>query len=121
MIKKLAESSENVLGFEVDGKVDLSEEMELISQVENVLDKHAKVSVLVILNDQAKWGIEAGYEDLKWAMTHIKSFHRIAIVSDTKIWEWLVAMDSPFAAMLGIGEKHFDLANLDKAWEWVKE
>ncbi len=121
MIKKLPESTETVLGFEVDGKVDLEQEKQLLSQFEAVLEKHSKVSVLVVLREQASWGIEAGYEDLKWATTHLKSFHRIAIVSDRKIWEWLVAIDSPIAAMLGIGEKHFDMVNLDKAWEWVKE
>ncbi|KZL18251.1 hypothetical protein PsAD2_02643 [Pseudovibrio axinellae] len=121
MIRKLPESTENVLGFEVDGKVTLEQELELIAMVEAALDTHGKVSVLVILDEKASWGIEAGYKDLKWAMKHVKSFHRIAVVSDRKIWEWFVAIDSPFAKMLGIGEKHFDMANLNKAWEWVRE
>ncbi len=121
MITKLPESNENILGFKVEGKVSLEQEKELISHIESALEDHEKVGVLVMLCDKATWGIDAGYEDLKWAMKHMHSFHRIAIVSDRKTWEWLVAMESPFMALFGIGEKHFDMANLEKAWKWIQE
>ena len=54
-------------------------------------------------------------------MTHLNKLHKIAIVSDSAVWKWLVALDSPFAQLLGIGEKHFERSELDQAWQWVKD
>ena len=121
MIKELPESQGSVLGFEVTGKVSLEEEKEWISKFENAIENHGKISALVILGEEAKWGIEAGIEDLKWIMTHMKQLNKVAVVSDSKVWKWLVALDSPFAKMVGIGEKHFQPSEIEDAWKWVKE
>lgn len=121
MIKELPESEGPFLGFEVTGKVSLEEEKKWIERVESAIDKHGKVSVLVVLNKQAGWGIEAGIEDLKWVMTHMKRLSKIAVVSESSIWKWLVSLDSPFAKMVGIGEKHFEPLKIKDAWSWIKE
>jgi len=64
---------------------------------------------------------KAGIEDVKWIITHMKKLHRIALVSDSNVWQWLVKIDSYFAKMVGIGEKYFDSSEIDKAWAWVKK
>ena len=120
MIKKLPGSEGPVLGFEVTGKVTLEEEKEWISKLEDAVEKYGKISVLVVLGDEASWGVKAGIEDLKWVVTHMKKLHRIALVSDSNAWKWLVQIDSPFAKMVGIGEKHFKSSEIDDAWKWVK-
>lgn len=120
MIKLLEEDPEGVFGFEITSKVSLADELAWIKQIEGALEKHDKISVLVILDDKASWGIEAGYEDLKWALTHTTRFNRIAIVSNRSVWEWLVAFNSPFASLIGVGMKHFELSHLDEAWGWVR-
>ena len=97
MIKELPESEGSRLGFEITGKVSLEEEKEWIKNIEKALEKHDQVSVLVVLGEQAGWGIESGIEDLKWIMTHMKQLNKIAIVSESAVWKWLVALDSPFA------------------------
>ena len=92
-----------------------------IEKIEKEVEKHGKVSVLVVLGEQASWGIKAGIEDLKWLMTHMKQINKIAIVTDNKIYKWLITLDSPFARMVGIGEKHFDPSQIEDAWKWIKE
>ena len=59
-------------------------------------------------------------EDLKWVMKNMKKLDKIAVVSDSNVWKWLVALDSPFAQLIGISEKHFELSELNDAWDWVK-
>jgi len=121
MITELPESEGSVLGFEITGKVTLEEEKEWIGKFNDAIEKHGNVSALIILGDEASWSVKAGIEDLKWVVTYMKSLYKIALVSDSKVLEWLVSMDSPFAKMVGIGEKHFELSEIDDAWLWVKD
>ncbi len=121
MIRELPESDGPVLGFEINGKVSLEEEREWIKKLEKAIGKHGRISVLVHLNEQARWGIDAGIADLKWIMTHMKKLDKIAVVSDSSIWKWLVSLDSPFAKLVGISEKHFELLRIEDAWSWVRE
>ena len=50
----------------------------------------------------------------------MKKLDKIAVVSDSNVWKWLVALDTPFAQLIGISEKHFELSELNDAWDWVK-
>jgi len=113
MINELPQSEGAVLGFEITSKVTLEEEKEWISRINDAIEKHGKLSALVILGEEAGWGIKAGIEDLKWIMTHMKSIDRIAIVSDSKVWKWLITIDAQFAKMVGIGEKHFETSEIE--------
>jgi len=119
MIRELAESKENVLAFEITGKVSEEEEKVWIERFYKVLEEHDKVSVLLILGENASWGTKAGYEDIKWLISHMKRFDKIAIVTDSTIWKWLIALDSQFAKLVGIGEKHFESSEVKEALEWV--
>ncbi|MGI9280792.1 MAG: STAS/SEC14 domain-containing protein [Endozoicomonas sp.] len=121
MIKQLPESEGSVLGFEISGKVSLEEEKEWIQKIEAVLENHQKVSILAVLSDSASWGVQAGFEDLKWIMSHMKRLDKIAFVSNSNVWKWLVAADSPFAKMFGIHEQHFEHEDLNKAWQWIRD
>lgn len=121
MINELAESNGAVLGFEVTGKVSLEDEKKAIERVNKVLEEHDKVSILVVLSEKAGFGVKAGIEDLKWLIRHMTKLNRIAVVSESHVWQWLVALDSPFASLVGISEKHFQTSQIDEAWAWIKE
>ena len=120
MIIELPESEGRTLGFEITGKVTLEEEKAWIEKIEDALKTHEKLNVLVVLNEGASWGLDAGIEDIKWITTHTKNIHRIAFVSSSSVWKWLVSIDSFFASMVGIEERHFDHADLPAAWNWIK-
>ncbi len=121
MIKELPESEGSAIGFEITSKVSLEEEKEWIEKIEKAIEEHGKVSVLAVLGEEASWGIKAGIEDLKWIMKNMKKLNKIAVVSESNIWKWLVALDSPFAKMVGISEKHYEPSKIADAWKWIKE
>ncbi len=121
MIKELPESNGSIIGLEITGKVSLEQEKKLISKIEKIVQEYGKVSVLAILHEGASWGIKAGIEDLKWVTTHIKNINKIAIVSSSNVWKWLVTIDGFFAPLVGIGEKHFKTSDLNDAWAWIRE
>lgn len=121
MINKLPESEGSVLGFEITSKVTLEEEKQMIEKFDKALEEHSEVSALVVLGKEAGFGVKAGIEDLKWVMKNMKKLHKIAVVSESSVWKWLVALDSPFAKLVGISEKHFEPSELGDAWTWVKQ
>lgn len=120
MIRELPESEGAVLGFEVVGKISLEQELEWIARFDEAIEQYAKVSALIVLGEQASWGLKAGLEDLKWIFWHMKQLDRIAVVSHGSVWKWLVALDSPFAKLAGISERHFEPSRVDEAWAWVR-
>jgi hypothetical protein len=121
MIKELSESEGSVLGFEVTRKVSLEEEIELQGVLNNAIETYGKISVLLVLGEQASWDVKAGIEDLKWLMKHFKHFNKMAVVSESNVWKWLVALNRPFTKLVGISEKHFEPSKMADAWSWIKE
>ena len=121
MIKELPESNGSILAFEITGKVTLEEEKLWLEKFDKVLESHDKVSVMIILGKNTSWGTKAGYEDIKWIIKHMKRFDKIAIVSDSIVWKWLIALDSQFAKLVGIGEKHFESSKAKEALAWISD
>ncbi|MCX2977671.1 STAS/SEC14 domain-containing protein [Candidatus Marimicrobium litorale] len=121
MIKELPESTNESLGFEISGKVSLEEGQKWIQRIEVALQTQKTLNVLVVLDDGVSWGVEAGIEDIKWVMAHMERISKFAIISSSRVWKWLVAIDGFFASMVGIEEKHFDIDDLPTAWDWIRD
>ncbi|PQJ27788.1 STAS/SEC14 domain-containing protein [Rubritalea profundi] len=120
MIIKLPSSEGRYLGYEVSGTIGPDQERLWIADIEAALEMHAKVCVLLVLDTGAGWGVRAGIDDIKWVLTHMNKLEKICVVADEKVWQWLVAIDSKFAKLVGIREKHFNTEELDQAWKWLK-
>jgi hypothetical protein len=121
MIELLEQSHDNRLAFRISGKVSKEEEKEWIKRFENIIERYGKFRVMVILDESAKWGIEAGIDDLKFAISHVKNFEKLAIISTSKVMKTLVAIDAFFASFMNIGEKHFTPDQTDEAWHWLEQ
>lgn len=121
MIKELSRSYENNLAFEINGKVSPEDEKSWISRLDVITDEYEKFNVMIVLAENASWGMDAGLEDIKWIMKHMDKFNKIAIVADSDVWKWLIKVDSFFAKFIGINELYFNMANLDAAWDWVQK
>jgi len=119
MIKKLSQSNGNNLAYEVAGKVSLEDEQAWIESLNEDINKYDKFNVMVILGENASWGMDAGIADIKWIMKHMDKFNKIAMVADSTVWKWLIKVDSFFAKFVDIDEKFFEVKDTDKAWEWV--
>jgi hypothetical protein len=117
VIELLEQSYDNHLAFRVSGKVSVEEEKEWVARFEDIIEQYGKFRVMVILSESANWGIEAVIDDLKFAITHVKNFEKLAIISTSKVMETLVAIDAFFASFMNIGEKHFTPDQTDEAWK----
>lgn len=121
MIRKLSESEGAIIGIEVSGKIDSEEENQWIEIFDKLIEEHDRINILVLLDGKINYEIDAAYDDLKWTFRNLKHMNKLAIVSDSKILSWLVAVDSPFGKLVGIHEKHFETDQLQDAWRWIKE
>jgi hypothetical protein len=121
MIKMLPESEGAVIGIEVFGKIDSTEENKWIAVFDKLIAEHGSINILVLLNGKFNIGVDAAYGDLKWTFKNLKNMNKLAIVSESHILAWLVAVGSPFGKLVGLSEKHFAASRLQKAWRWVKE
>ena len=121
MIKELSRSKDNNLAFEINGKVSLEDEKLWIARLDDIIDTHEKLNVMIVLGENASWGLEAGLADIKWISQHMDKFNKIAIVAESDVWKWLIQADSFFAKFIGIKELYFNMSNIDAAWAWVQK
>ncbi|WP_461535270.1 SpoIIAA family protein [Spongorhabdus nitratireducens] len=120
MIEILPQSTDDVLGYKISGKVTGDEEKYWLGKIEQHLKEHKKLRMLVILDDNAEWDMAAGYEDFKWISTHTRQMEKIAFVTSKKLWKWWLSADKPFARLFDVHLDNFDPDELDEAWAWVK-
>lgn len=115
MWKVLDRSHDNVLGFEVEGKVTAEEVEQAAAVADKAIQEHGKISWLLVWKTTHYASLKAFYEDTSWLLKNIKNFDRMAIVGDKKWEEILVKADG-----LVYGEKYFDISQLDEAWDYVE-
>ena len=120
MIKKLSQSYENNVAFEVSGTVTAEDEAAFLKSLDEVLEKYEKLNTMIVLKEGARWGLDSGKADLKWLIRHMDNFNKIAIVANSTTWKVLVTIDSFFAKFIDIHEKYFDVEDVNEAWEWVR-
>lgn len=120
MIKKLPQSEGAVIGIEVSGSITAEQESQWIEIFDALIVEHGTINILVVLDGKINMGFDVVYDDLKWTFKHLENMNKLAIVSQSKVLEWLVALDSPFGKLAGISEKHFETSELQSAWSWVR-
>lgn len=109
--------NEKLMWMAVDGKITTAEYKELLARVESILAETSPISMLVDIDDME--GAEPGamLADLKFGLTHLKSFRRMALVGDEKWIHHLAKIPNPFPVDI----KAFDEDEVSSAWEWLKE
>jgi len=115
--RKMDESSVNVLGYEVGGKLTEEELGALLADVEEATDRFEKVNLLVYVPEIPRPDLGAIGEDLEFARKHTKDVERYAVVGASALLDWVAKLEGP---LLGIQIKHFEPDRLKEAWRWVR-
>ena len=116
MIRRLQESSGNVLGWEVTGKVTEKEVRTLSEEFKAAIAEHGKVRVLVRMRQIPRMELTAWVEDFKLT-PYAKDVERYAIVSDTNLFEWTSKIAEAF---IGGEVRRFEDSRYEEAWRWVR-
>lgn len=125
MFKILEGSEGNVLGVEVIGGYK-KEDIESLKKIcdDALAQGDGRLNFLIKIDqlDFGKSELKAFYEDAKYALEHIKDLRHIAVVGHSKLEKILVELDNLLLgkAKKELIEKYFDVADMDKAWEFVR-
>ena len=118
MIKLHSRSHDNVLGFEVSGKINFEDLKHIELLIEEKINKYDKINWMLILNEglPSYTSLRAFYEDSMWMFKHLKHFDKMAVVGNSTFAKILFNIDGFF-----FGEKYFDITDIEKAWAYVED
>jgi hypothetical protein len=90
-----------------------------IPALEQLLQKYAKISVVMYLTEGFEgWEIGAAWDDAKFGIAHNNDFEKVALVGGPK---WVVWGTKLAGHMIKGEVRTFDSSELWEALDWVKE
>jgi hypothetical protein len=116
LIRRLEESSGNVLGWEVTGKVTEEEVRTISEEFKATVAEHGKVRALVRMRRIPSMELGAWVEDFKLT-PYAKDVERYAIVSDSNLFDWTAKIGEAF---IGGEVKRFEDSRYEEAWRWLR-
>lgn len=117
MYRVMDESSGNVVGIKVQGKLTQEDYVLLVPYLEHVLAEWGPLHLLCDMTDFGGVEIGAFWEDFKFSLRHLGDFQQMAIVGDQQWLTWLTKLFNP---MVKAEVKYFPSDQMDRAWAWVK-
>ena len=125
MFQILDGSEGNVMGVEISGEYTKKDVEELEKIFEGkVAEGYDRLNLLFKIDNLniGKIHLNAFIEDSKYALKHMDQMRHLAIVGDSKLEKVLVELDNKLFGKKKdeLIEKYFNVADIDKAWEFVR-
>jgi SpoIIAA-like len=120
MIERLAESTDNIIGFRIHGRLTREDYTGVfIPEITGITDRYGKGRLLLLMKQFGGWTLGGAWEDFLNAPKFF-SIERMAVVVDESWDEWMTWLFRLFAT-IGIEIRFFREERLDEAWKWVRE
>ncbi|MCP4359733.1 MAG: STAS/SEC14 domain-containing protein [Chloroflexi bacterium] len=116
MIEKLNESSGDVLGYKLIGKIGKVDYEVLIPEVEAVLTEYGSGRLLLDMTEFKREKAEVWGADMKFGREYHKKISKMAIIGDKKWEKWMTKLASPFFAD---ETKFYHSKDIESAWVWL--
>jgi hypothetical protein len=119
MIEILDQSSENVFGMRISGKVLHEDYEKFVPMLEKLIEKHGRVRCLIEMIDFQGVGLRALWDEIKFDVRHARRIERCAVVGD-KAWEaWMTKLSR--LIFVNATLRYFDVADRETAREWINQ
>lgn len=118
MIELLPNLPGHVVGIAASGQVDAGDyETVIVPAIESALKAHGRVRVLYELGPAFTGFTSAAmWDDMKLGMAHLRSWERIAVVSDK---DWIANAVWLFAFAVPCPVRVFSIKEFSKARDWI--
>lgn len=117
MYRKLPGSHDDVLGYEVTGRVSEDEYLEIVTEVQETIDEYGDARVLARMPRVPNASYLGEFaERLRYAQQNGGKVERYAVVSDDPKTEWISWLADQ---VMPIQVRHFPEIEEPEAWQWV--
>lgn len=116
MITELEGMPQGVVGFEASGTLRAEEYRDVLLPALERAAKEGDIRFVIVIPDFKGMSGGAVWEDLKVGFSHVRSWRRIALVTDI---EWMSHLTSIFGWMTPGETRVFHLAEREQALEWA--
>jgi hypothetical protein len=106
-----------VLAVDLKGKLEKKDYELFAPEVERLIDKHGKVSVLVDLTDFDGWDAGGLWEDIKFDLKHFNDVEKIAFIGEKKWQKGMATFCKPFTTA---EIRYFEPTRRQEAMDWVR-
>jgi hypothetical protein len=117
MFTPLTDLPDNVIGFEVSGKVEAADYKDVLLPALHDAAARGEVRIVIVMPDYEGFAGSAMWQDMKAGIEHWGKWKRIALVTDV---EWMMHGVHWFGWMTPGEVKHFPMAERAAAIEWAK-
>ena len=118
MLEKLSQSSGNVVGYKVTGRLTKEDIATVTADVEALLQQEDSIRLLLDLEAFEGEEKDALGSHRRFRHEHRKHITRMAVVGDKKWHEWMMAIVDLF--YYGRENRFFPADQRDAAWEWLR-
>jgi len=118
MIEQIPVQEDNIVAFRLSGKLSHADYQSFLPRLEEFIEAHGRISVLLELVDFHGWDLAAAWDDFRLGMEHPDDFERIALVGHGTLQHWMALMAKPFTSA---GVRFFEQDKLGEAWDWLRE
>ena len=118
MFSPIPTGADNVIGFQINGKIEMKEIEKMIDLTREKLKTHKKLRIYIEFEQFDGIALDALFKDLKFAIQHISLFEKKAVVSGKTWLRKLIPIGEKFFPRIEV--KHFSFNERKQALEWVK-
>jgi hypothetical protein len=120
MIEKLPESSGNILGFRISGKLTEADYLDLlVPEMEKAMKEYPKIRVIWVMEGFEGWTVGAAWEDFLLGLK-FSAVEKMATVIDESWDEWMTPLFKFFTMLTHTELRFFKMERLAEAWEWIR-
>lgn len=120
MIAKLPESSGNVFGFRIQGKlIEADYRDHLVPVMERGMKEYPKIRVVWVMENFEGWTVGAAWEDILLGL-EFSDVEKMAMVIDESWDDWITLMFKIFTTITGTELRFFKKERIDEAWNWIR-
>jgi hypothetical protein len=119
MIDILDQSTGNLFAMRLNGKILHRDYQRFVPMLEKLIEEHGSVRCFFEMTDFHGLELRALWDEIKFDVRHARQIERCAVVGD-RAWEsWMTKLSRLIFSLAEI--RYYDIAQRDKAWEWVNE
>lgn len=118
MFQPIPVIEENIFAFKATGKLTDEDYAQFIPEIEELVQQHGKIKLLLELENFKGWDAKAAWDDYKFGKEQDEHFEKIAIVGE-KAWQRWMALLANFFTQADV--RYYSRDELAEAWDWLRD